>query len=178
MQNRTFIDITFEQFVQKCFMDLLADGMPHAYYEIADYVENRSREENRPWHTSSNSISNALKKLIEDESNPYTRVRHGWYQISHKPALDQWSEILNKATELQEKMAAASQNLPEGLLEEQREAFGNLKKLSDEAIDKTVSVISFWLADLEDVEDGMTADEASYEKGDGQEEEQGLSPQM
>ena len=86
-----------------------------------------------------------------------------------EPVLDQWTDILDKAMELQERMTAASQNLPEGLSEEQREAFGNLKKLSDEAIDKTVSLISFWMADLEDVEDGMTADEASHEKEEDQE---------
>ena len=169
MQNRRLDDITFEHFVRKCFMDLLADGNPHAYYEIADYVQKRSQAENRPWRTGTNNISNALKGLVEDEGNPYARIRHGWYQMLREPVLDQCTDILDKAMELQERMTAASQNLPEGLSEEQREAFGNLKKLSDEAIDKTVSLISFWMADLEDVEDGMTADEASHEKEEDQE---------
>lgn len=148
-------------FVREQFKNFLEDKQPHRYRDILEYVRGKAEGTEHEGLVEQNNMVMALKKLVDDPTSGYVRVRHGVYQkcapqmaVEWKPAdaLSMLYGLLDEACVLQvrlndiyiqqknEQPKAAQVNAP-------------IYSATAERLDTMIDCLTAWIADTEDMSD-------------------------
>ncbi len=158
-------------FIRDCFYAVLSDGKPHRYGEILEYALQRSKGTQFEGELDNHNIVHAFN-LIIGPGCEYQRVRHGVYQKC-APEVEQHTvpiqsgaiqndlslyPILDSACALIDRMHNAFSLLCEAH-PEARDLMRPSYDMAAKHLDQSIDGISAWIAQMEDMANGMDASE-------------------
>lgn len=86
--------ISRSQFFKKAAKELLADGQPHSYGEIVQYIRTQAKGTCLDGSIESNNVWQSLRSMMQEPESPYQKVKWGTYQkgspqnLNAKPVMD------------------------------------------------------------------------------------------
>lgn len=72
--------ISRSQFFKKAAKELLADGQPHSYGEIVQYIRTQAKGTCLDGSIESNNVWQSLRSMMQEPESPYQKVKWGTYQ--------------------------------------------------------------------------------------------------
>ena len=153
--------ITKNDFIREGFRELLADGQPHRYKDIAQYIQARAEGTIFDGCIGLTYVGICLKPLLEQNNAEYEKVSHGYYRKI--PActkrtrliermLNSHTSLLDSAFALQREMVKARQTAASDLSDMQAQLDPAYQQ-SIHSLDECIDGIAALLAALEDETD-------------------------
>lgn len=150
--------VSTSEFARERFKELMADGQPHSFKDIVDYVVRQAGERGFQGEYYPSKIWMAITQLTKKADSEYVRIQHGVYQkggqamtVSESTS-SSWERVLDKAVELQELLRAGfSQEAPmPDMTPEETHNYEAISNSTAAGIDEVVEGIAAWLAQMED----------------------------
>lgn len=145
---------------------LLADGQPHSYAEIVQHIRSQAEGTVLEGRIDYGNVWYSLRSMMEEPGSHYQKAGWGAYQkdppqrITAEPAQDvkdgqsEIYQIMDQAVELLERFESYSSRVQGELnLTSGQETFSAIRQQIMQNLDGTVTGLSCWAAELEDLQE-------------------------
>ena len=166
------------EFQKKAAKELLADGQPHSYREIVQYIRRQAEGTELEGQIEVNNVWQALHGIMKEPGSPYQRVRWGIYQKGPPQTMGVGAEmpggqstiyqLMDQAVNLMEQVndyCVAEQSSPE--LAGRKEPLAAIRQQTVQSMDLVVTGLTCWVAELEDWMEKQEADSILHGAPDG-----------
>ena len=158
--------ISRSQFFKKAAEELLADGQPHSYGEIVQYIRTQAKGTCLDGSIESNNVWQSLRSMMQEPESPYQKVKWGTYQkgspqnLNAKPVMDtrdlqrEIYQIVDQTVGLldrfEEYCSAAQKDID---LADGHEVFTAIHRQISHSLDNAITGLSCWVAELENIQE-------------------------
>lgn len=171
--------ISRSQFFKKAAKELLADGQPHSYGEIVQYIRAQAKGTCLDGSIESNNVWQSLRSMMQEPKSPYQKIKWGTYQkgspqnVNAKPVIDSHNlqgeiyQIIDQAVGLLDRfeeycsMAQKDIDLAGG-----HEMFTAIHQQISHNLDDAVTGLSCWVAELENMQEKHEAGPVQLKEAD------------
>ena len=172
--------ITRNQFLKDAAKELLADGEPHSYGELVQFIRSRAEGTCLEGQIEVNNVWQSLHSLVKEPGSPYQKVKWGTYQkdppqsIIPEPAFEYLGgqseiyQIMDQAISLLDQFEnCCSRMQKDAQLPCGHEGLKAIRQQITQSLDDAVTGLSCWAAEMEDLQARQTSELVRHEGPDG-----------
>ncbi len=145
------------KFTETAAKAMLADGKPHRYGEIVEYVRQQAVGSELEGHIEINNVWSVLQRMIKAPESPFKKVDRGIYQQFPPLSLEdkQITDLhgfLDQVIELQAKMEAFHEVQKNSLYTaDEQDRIARICTQVTKELDMAIDGLSCWIAEMDDI---------------------------
>ena len=171
--------ITRTQFLKNAAKELLADGEPHSYGELVQFIRKRAEGTCLEGRIEVNNVWHSMRSLMEEPGSPYQKVKWGIYQkdppqsmaagpvLEPPDGLSEIYQIMDQAVSILDQFENCCSRVQEDTQLAGDERFAAIRQQIMQSLDTAVTGLSYWAAELEDLREKQESDLEHHRGLDG-----------